>query len=352
MRDGKIFIIDTSWWNDDKKIAARPNFQVAKAQGVDAVINKLGQGFDGDNIWIDRDFEFNMELEYHARLYRGTYYFLDHNPLRYKAGQHQAWGAKQAKGVHKYMTKSGMLGELPPAADVEENVAWGRLTSARITAEIIPMAQAYLETLADLFKFPDLFYYCNRHFEKLSHGMDRWMLWLSHLEGEAYVYPNKAWPLKNCPNLVLEQWGANTPGRSMGFDSGVVDTNRWRRFTAGFYELMKKWNPSSPLLATPTTEDPVDVTPDPEPTIIVDPTPTTARSKWLNIGKVVYDQTIVRTSAKYSAWNTTPKRLQKDREVVVLAEEVDSMGNRWAMIGIDQYCAIRFEGVNYLKFDW
>ena len=352
MRDGKIFIIDTSWWNDDKGNPARPNFNTAKAQGVDAVINKLGQGFDGENIWIDRDFEINMGLELQTKLYRGSYYFLDHAPYHYAAGQAQAWGAKQAKGVYKYLVKSGLYGEIPTAVDTEENAAWGKLTSARILSDIIPMTGAYLETLADLLKFPDLFYYCNRHFESLSKGLERWMLWISHLEGEQYIYPNKAWPLKNCTLLMIEQWGSSMDGRELGFDSGLVDTNRWRGTTSGFYELMKRWNPSSPLLSTPTQEDPIDVTPDPEPPIVVDPTPTTGKSKWVRLGKVLYDGTRIRSSAEMGNWNITLKRLQANREVPVLNEVVDKAGNRWAEIGIDQYIAIRVDGKNYMTFEW
>lgn len=352
MRDGKIFVIDTSWWNDDKGIPARPDFKVAKAKGVDAAINKIGQGFDGDELWVDRDYVINMELQLKAKIYRGSYYFLDHASWHYKAGQAQAWGAKQAKAVHRFMIKTGLIGELPPAVDTEENTAWEKLTSARIISDIVPMSQAYLETLADLFKTPELFYYCNRHVESLSKPLSKWMLWLSHLEGEAYIYPNKAWPLKNFPEVVLEQWGSTMDGRSLGFDSGVVDTNRWRRSTDAFYKMMKVWNPNSPLLATPTPEDPIDIPTDPEPPIVIDPTPTTGRSKWIRIGKMVFDGTRIRSSAKLSSWNITTKRLQKDKEVPVLNEIIDDDGNRWAEIGIDQYTAIRVNGTNYMVFDW
>jgi len=261
MRNGKIFIIDTSFWNDDKLIPALPNFKKAKEeQGVDGVINRIGQGLKSDgSLYVDIDYVQNMILEQDAKLPRGSYYFLDHNQYNYAVGQAAAWGAKQAKAVHKYMITSGLIGEMPPAIDAEENVRWGRLTRERIESDVIPMASAYLETLSALFNNNELFYYCNRYFESLSKGMTKWQLWLSVLNGEAYD-GNK--DLDHFTIATIEQWGSYMDGRLFGFDNGAVDTNRWNKSADAFYSMMKRWNPNSPLWATipaPTPEDEIPI---------------------------------------------------------------------------------------------
>ena len=259
MRNGKIFIIDTSFWNDDKLIPALPNFKKAKEeQGVDGVINRIGQGLKSDgSLYVDIDYVQNMILEQDAKLPRGSYYFLDHNQYNYTVGQAAAWGAKQAKAVHKFMITSGLIGEMPPAIDAEENVRWGRLTQDRIVKDVIPMASAYLETLSALFNNNELFYYCNRYFESLSKGMTKWNLWLAVLSGEGYD-GNK--DLDHFTIATIEQWGSYMDGRLFGFDNGAVDTNRWNKSADAFYSMMKRWNPNSPLwTTTPTPEDEIPI---------------------------------------------------------------------------------------------
>ncbi len=262
MRNGKVFIIDTSFWNDDKKILALPNFKKAKLeQGVDAVLNRIGQGLKADgSLYVDIDYVQNMILEADAGLYRGSYYFLDHNQWNYKAGQAQAWGAKQGKAVYQFMVTSGLIGEIPPACDSEENVRWGRLTRERIESDVIPMTSAYLETLAGLFENNELFVYINRYFESLAKGLTKWQLWLAVLSGEGYDGNED---LDHFPIATIEQWGSYMNGRLFGFDNGAVDTNRWNKTPAYFNEMMRRWNPRSPLLnpeITPEDETPAPVT--------------------------------------------------------------------------------------------
>lgn len=348
MRNGKIFIIDTSFWNDDKKILTLPDFHKAKNEmGVDAVINRIGQGLKADgSLYVDIDYVQNMILEEEAKLVRGSYYFLEHDQNKYPIGQAAAYGAKQARAVHKFMTTSGLIGEMPPACDSEENVRWGRLTRERIESDVIPMTSAYLETLSALFNNTELFYYCNRYFESLSKGLTKWQLWLAVLSGEAYD-GNK--DLDHFTIATIEQWGSFMDGRLFGFDNGAVDTNRWNKSPEYFNDMIRRWNPRSPLFVTPTPEDETPTDP-----YIPPPAeePVAGRSKWVTMGKNLVANLRIRTTPAVNLWNMTGKSLPYGTEVAILEEYNDTKGNKWVRIGHEQWAAEIFNGTTLITRKW